>query len=138
MHGPIVAHSAAGDEYPAVRGQLVVEVVIVAQVPTCPVCGQEHRFVLADAAWAGKHTQMWLLTCPLAERNQQFVVWIIPQHGRVALTQGEEIAAETQLGKAWEEGLTWAPATVRTELGTCTSDTAQLVERSAGEDPNGE
>lgn len=135
MPEPTVAHSAAGD-YPAVRGELVVEVAIVVTIPTCPRCGTAHRFVLADAAWAGKHRHLWLVTCPLAEPTQQFVVWVIPQHGRVALNQGEEIAAETQLGKTWDLGVTWAPDSVRTEMGTSIHDTAQLIERSMGEDPN--
>jgi hypothetical protein len=71
-----------------------------------PICGKEHRFVLADAVWVGQHNQMWWLICPLVEPKQRFLVRVMSSSVGVALRQGEEVAAEVQLGKTWELGLT--------------------------------
>jgi hypothetical protein len=57
MGSSIIGYSSP-DGYPAVRGELVEEVAILVQVPTCPICGQAHRFVLADALWASQHLKL--------------------------------------------------------------------------------
>lgn len=137
MSSSIIGYSSP-QGYPAVRGQLVVEVAIIVQIPICPICGQEHRFVLADAVWVSEHMKLWQLTCPRIKPAQHFPVRVMSSSGRAALKQGEEIAAETQLGKTWELGLTWAPASYRRAGAIVIHDTAALVEGSSDEDLNQE
>jgi hypothetical protein len=126
MSDPIIGYSSPGGE-PAVRGHLVVEVATIVRIPTCPICGTEHRFVLADVAWAAKHHKLWQVTCPLVEPQRRFLVRLMSPSSHVAMQQGEQIAAQTRLGKTWELGVTWAPASCRMESGLFIHDTAERL-----------
>ena len=116
----------------------MVEVAIVIRIPTCPICGAEHRFVLADAARAAHQMKLWKVTCPLVEPERCFLVRVMSPSSCVAVQLGEQIAAQTKLGKTWELGVTWAPASYRVGDGIVIHDTAERLAVPAEDEPDRE
>ena len=134
MTSPIIGYSSPGGE-PAVRGHLAIEVAIIVRAPSCSICGGEHRFLLTNVGVAAHSVSLWLLTCPLADSHERFLVRVMNSSVRVAQRRAEEIATQVQLGKTWELGLTWAPASIKTEVGIFTTGAGELVDDEVSEEP---
>ena len=133
MSSPIIGYSSPGGE-PAVRGYLAIEVAIIVRAPTCPICGSEHRFLLTNVAVAAHSVSLWLLTCPLAESHERFLVRVMNSSVRMAQRRAEEMAALVQLGMTWELGLTWAPASIKIGGGVYTNGAGELIHDEMSEE----
>lgn len=101
MSSQIIGYSSPNGE-PAVRGYLAVEIAIIVRAPTCPICGDEHRFLLTNVGVAAHSVSLWLLTCPLAESHERFLVRVMNSSVRMAQRRAEEIVTQVKLGKTWE------------------------------------
>jgi hypothetical protein len=115
MTSPIVGYAEPNGE-PVVRGVLVLDLAIIVRVPRCPICGRDHRFPYLP--WAPPHNKIWLLTCPVAVPEQQFIVRVMSTSLQ-AIEREAELALQTltaadarwkELGRTWVLGMTWVPA----------------------------
>ena len=114
MTSPIVGYAQPSGE-PYVRGFPVVELAITVRVPTCPICGKEHRFPFLSWGTTGRH--IWHLTCPVVMPPRRFLVQVMGNS--LAAVEREADAALAalagtnprweQLGRTWILGLTWVP-----------------------------